>query len=297
MKSLIPILAELLLVAQFTFAQDNNKYLNQKPPGTKAEIFAPNIVSKQTEFQFGSVFNKDVTEFFYAANVKGKSEIRYCKLDGDAWSEPETIFVHEKYGYNDPFLSPDEQRLYFISKRAMDGKGDLKDYDIWYAEKTNNGWSEPINAGTNINTNRNEYYISFTNDGTMYFSSNKNAPDNRGNDFDVYSAKYKNGKFQKPERLNDSINTEYYEADVFIDPDESYIIFAASRPDGLGEGDLYISFKTPEGDWTKSKNMGNVINTTGHELCPYVSYDKKYFFYTSNGNIYWVSTKVFEDLK
>lgn len=27
----------------------------------------------------------------------------------------------------------------FISQRALDGISDPKDYDIWYAEKTNNG--------------------------------------------------------------------------------------------------------------------------------------------------------------
>jgi hypothetical protein len=42
--------------------------------------------------------------------------------------------------------------------------------------------------------------------------------------------------------LSDFINTPHYEADVFIDPGESYIIFCANRPDGLGEGDPYISF-------------------------------------------------------
>lgn len=63
---------------------------------------------------------------------------------GSSWSDPNTILTHERYGYNDPFLSPDESRLYFISKRALDGIGDLKDHDIWYVERVKNGWSGPI---------------------------------------------------------------------------------------------------------------------------------------------------------
>ncbi|MEM6830904.1 MAG: hypothetical protein AAF551_10350, partial [Bacteroidota bacterium] len=159
-------------------------------------------------------------------------------------------------------------------------------------DRTPDGWSDPMNAGPNINSGGNEYYISFTNDGTMYFSSNK-----KDSDFDIYAARFSDGAFQPPVVLGDSINTSHYEADVFIDPEESYIIFCANRPDGLGEGDLYISFKKEDGTWTQSKNMGQPINSTYHELCPFVSKDGKYLFYTSNQDIYWVDAKILDRYK
>jgi len=87
--------------------------------------------------------------------------------------------------------------------------------------------------------------------GTMYFSSNK-----IGNNFDIYTSKFVNGKFQQATPLSDSVNTPAYEADVFIDPDENYIIFCAKRKNGLGQGDLYISFKRNDGTWSKSVTMG-----------------------------------------
>ena len=31
------------------------------------------------------------------------------------------------------------KRLFFISDRALDGKGDKKDIDIWYIERTKSG--------------------------------------------------------------------------------------------------------------------------------------------------------------
>jgi len=39
------------------------------------------------------------------------------------------------------------------------------------------------------------------------------------------------------------------------------------------------------------------INTKNHELCPYVTSDGKYLFYTSNEDIYWVSTKIISQIK
>lgn len=79
--------------------------------------------------------------------------------------------------------------------------------------------------------------------------------------------------------------------------DESYVIFCSIRKEGFGQGDLYISFKDDAGNWSKAKNMGSVINTTGHELCPFVTKDGKYFFYTSNQDIYWVDARIINSLK
>lgn len=268
------------------------KYLNQTPPSSHPEIFAPNLISKKGEYEFGSVFNKTGTEFFYGVNNNGKEEIRYSKLDGNSWSNPITLLSHPRYGYNDPFLSPDEKRLYFISQSTLNGKDKKDDYDIWYTEKTNDGWSEPINAGPKINSQADEYYVSFTNKGTMYFSSNRS-----GKSFDVYYSKFLENNFKEPIPLGDAINTANYEADVFIDPNESYIIFCANRPSGYGQGDLYISFKNNDGTWSKSKNMGSLINTSNHELCPFVTKDGRYFFYTSNQDIYWVDANVLENFR
>lgn len=286
------LLLFILLVGCTKTVDESLTYLKQAPPSIVPKIFAPNFISKETESEFGSVFNEEATEFFYGVDVNGKEEIRYSKLVGNSWSEPETILAHERYGYNDPFLSPDENKLFFISRRALDGLGELQNYDIWYAERVDNEWSDPINAGRNINSGENEYYISFTNDGVMYFSSNK-----RDANFDIYSSKFVNGKFQKPIPLSDSINTPAYEADVFVDPEETYIIFCGIRPEGLGRGDLYISFKNPDGTWSKSINMGDKINTENHELCPFVSKDGKFLFYTSNQDIYWVSAKIIDEIK
>ncbi|WP_282163026.1 ankyrin repeat domain-containing protein [Ulvibacterium marinum] len=270
------------------------EYMGQKPPGTVPKLFAPNFISTE-ESEFGSVFNTEGTEFYFGVDVNGKSEIRYSKVTNNQWSKPETIFSHERYGYNDPFLSNDENRLYFISKRAMDGIGEPKDVDIWYAEKEKKGWSQPINAGKNINTKGNEYYISFTKEGSLYFSSNGHNPNKT--DYDIYYSRFANGTYQKPVVLNDNINTADYEADVFVSPDESYIIFCSTRVSGYGRGDLYISFKDEDGTWTKAVNMGEAINTRNYEYCPFVTKDGKYLFYTSNQDIYWVSTEVIHEIK
>ncbi|GAB3324729.1 hypothetical protein GCM10027299_22130 [Larkinella ripae] len=211
------------------------------------------------------------------------------------WTAPQVVLASDQYEYNDPFLSPDGKRLFFISDRALDGKSDRKDFDIWYIERNNSGWSEPINAGPAINTGKNEYYMSFTTDGTMYFSSNAESKSDK--DYNIRSAKFLGGQFQPSQLLGASVNSEAYEADVFISPDEQYMIYCGERLEGLGQGDLYISFKDEKGQWQAAKNMGKGINTEKYEFCPFVSNDGKYLFFSRDGDIYWISADVINSLR
>ncbi len=281
--------------------QSDAKYFNETPPGTTPAIFAPGKVSRPDQFEFGAIFSKDFSEFYYAVYANGKAETRVMKIDSDhdqkrSWTSPVAILTHDVYSYNDPFLTPDQNRLFFISDRPLDGRGPKKDFDIWYIERRSGKWSEPINAGRNINSDKNEYYISFTKDGKMYFSSNVGDREGKSN-YDIYSSEFRSDGFAPSVKLASNINSPHYEADVFVSPDESYIVFAANRPDGLGSGDLHVSFREPDGNWTPSRSLGSTINTETDDFCPYVTPDGKYLFYASRGDIYWVSAEVIRALR
>ena len=272
----------------------SQRYLGQKPPSREPELFAPDLVSKPDRHEFGSTFSADGLEFFFSVSLRGRSETYSMTFEDDDWGPPQKILSHETFGFNDPILTPKGDRLYFISNRPHDDSTQKRDHDIWYVEREENGWSAPINAGPAINSPREEYYISFTTNGDLYFGSNVEAPDQRRGDFDLYVSRFEDGVQQPRQRLLGDINTTAYEADVFVAPDGSYAIFSAERPDGLGRGDLYISFAGEDGSWSEAKNLGAPFNGRGHELCPFVTADGKYFFYTSNGDIYWVDASVLE---
>ncbi|WP_430907895.1 TolB family protein [Maribacter sp. 2-571] len=293
MKKLIPLM--ICLYGGLLSAQENHLYLGETAPDTVPKIFAEGIISKASRSEFGSVFSADGTTFYFAVNDGGKAEIRYSQWQKESWTTPKTVIGHAVYSFNDPMLSPDENRLYYISDKPKTGETP-GDYDIWYSEKTGSGWSHPINAGTKINSEKDEYYISFTANGTLYFSSNKDAGEGNDNNFDIYASKSVNGEHQEPVRLSSVINTKYYEADVFVAPDEAYLIFCSRRPQGLGRGDLYISTKEPNGKWGAAQHLKKPISTDSHELCPWVTPDGAYFFYTGNQDIYWVSTRIFEQV-
>lgn len=275
-----------------TYAQQTDPlYFNEVPPGTTPKVFSSDKISTKDDYEFGAVFSKDRKEFYYGVEKGGKAETRMMTFKNGSWSAPVTILVHDIYSYNDPFLTPDNKKLFFISDRPLSGTGPKKDYDIWYIERGAAKWSEAKNAGRNINSDKNEYYISFTKTGKMYFSSDVHG------DHDIYSSEIKNGEFQSATKLGGGVNTSSYEADVFVSPDESYVVFAANRSGGQGSGDLYVSFRQPDGTWTPSKSLGNIINTSTDDFCPYVSPDGKYLFYASRRDIYWVSSDVITNLR
>ena len=269
-------------------------YFGQKEPINHPELFAPNLVSKPNRHEFGCTLSKDGSEFYFGVDNNGVMEIHYSILDEGVWSPQKKLFESDSISFNDPMLSPDQKRLYFISNQAHGEIRIKDDTDIWYVERENKGseWSKPLPLGPAVNSNLNEYYASFTNDGTLYFASRDRSEDAPQYAYDIFRSKYKNGAFQKAKKLPETINTNRYEADVFIAPDESYMIFCSIRKNGLGQGDLYISFRDETGNWSESVNMGDSINTEKHELCPFVSPDGKYLFYTRNQDIYWVSTNI-----
>lgn len=97
------------------------------------------------------------------------------------------------------------------------------------------------------------------------------------------------------------ISTEYHEWDTYIAPDESYMIYCSTMPGGLGDDDLYVTFKQQDGSWSEPVHMGAEINSDKSENRPYVSPDGRYLFYAStkrgNRDIYWVDAKIIEALR
>ncbi len=277
-------------------------YLGQNPPGTVPEVFAPGLIS--TDRAVASLaFTPDGKELYFAKDTPEQPDlnvIRFMRKENNRWSAPRDAPFSGEYRDWNLNLSPDGKRLYFTSRRPVSGKEPKKDNDIWFVEKTEEGWGEPQNPGPPVNTELNDCYASVSRNGTLYYHG-FGYKDGIGG-ADIYRSRWVDGRYTQPENLGEAINSEHHDWDVFVAPDESYLIFASvGRPNGLGRGDLYVSFRQPDGSWSRAKNLGNVINSDADEICPSVSPDGKYLFFTSNRNgasaVYWVDVSVIKDLK
>jgi hypothetical protein len=277
------------------------KYLGQKPPGLTPEIFAPGIVSKSDYHEHSSpFFTKNGKEVYWSAQCiyEGESNQRifFMKLEDGKWTKPEIIHFTRKFHGGGPVFSLNEKRLFFYSCRPRPFKERFDDLHIWYVDKTDTGWSEPVKMSQPINSENSESNPAFTSKGIMYFDSKRSGGEGGS---DIYFSKYEKGQFTEPENLGVAVNTEDTEYAPCIAPDESYLIFSryTENPKGV---QLYISFSQPDGSWTKAEKMSEKNKLFGRARFPGLSPDGKYLFFCAYANrdveIYWMDEKIIEEL-
>jgi hypothetical protein len=242
---------------------------------------------------FGKFFNArdmaispDGTEmyFTYESNKKEFSSILYMQKTEKGWSASEVASFSGKYRDLEPFFSADGLKLYFSSARPLSVTANKsKDVDIWFVERKNKqaAWSEAINMGTAINTDKDEYYPSVALSGNIYFT--RMADDNHKED--IFISRYEKQQYTIAQALNDSINSTTYEFNAFVAPDESFIIFTSyGRADDMGGSDMYISVKNKSGEFTKAQHMGKQINSNKIDYCPFVDLKNHVLYFTSERN-------------
>jgi hypothetical protein len=251
----------------------------------KPQVFVPGIISTDSS-EFGSAFSPDGNMFYFARSINRRSGIFVSEKVKDGWTIPRRAsFSTADHSDADPAFGPDGA-LYFISTRPSTKKDQTEDYDIWKVMPTSAGWSAPINV-TELNSLDNEFYISFTSRGDACFASSR-AGGYGGED--IYFSANIAGKFQTPTNIGPSVNTEHSEYDPFISPDGLAIIFTSSgRSDSFGKGDLYWTIKIRD-VWKSSIHFDKRLNTEARDYCPYVTSGGREFFYSSQGDIKFIST-------
>lgn len=243
------------------------------------ELFLPWIVNTSA-FEMNASFSKSGKEFYYsvADPYQNYNAIVSVKQGKKIWRNPEVVSFSGVYSDFDPFLTYDESRLYFCSRRPLQESTDkTNDANIWFVQKDNDAWGKPQALNTNINSEFDEYYISVSGNGRIYFSSTR--PGGIGS-WDIY---FSQDQDSTVENIGKPVNSAYREWDPFIAEDESFIIFTSDRKGGSGGGDLYVSFKGDNGEWGSPQNLGNKVNTTDYEYCPAISRDMEYLYFSRFG--------------
>jgi Tol biopolymer transport system component len=267
------------------------------------ELFAPGIISTDKR-ELNAVFSPGGDEFYYAVYTPEPVDtctIMVARQLNGVWTKPEVASFSGTFIDVDMAFSPDGERLYFCSVRPdKPGPAPASKHDIWFCRRQKDRqWSEPVKLGPVINTADMETYPVFTRNGRMYFSAVR--PEGLGGK-DIYYSDWIDGEFAQPVNVGQAVNTRFDEGDTFVAPDESYLIVSArGRPDSLGGGDLYVSFKQTDGTWSGLKNLGKPINTEVYEYCPMVTPDGKYLFFSrfseGKADIYWVDAKTIQQSK
>jgi len=196
------------------------------------------------------------------------------KVDG-TWTPPAIASFSGTWSDIEPMFTPDGQRLWFSSTRPKpDRDGD--DWDLWYMERTADGWSAPVNPGAPINSEANEFYPSIASNGNVYFTAERDIGE--GSE-DILRAVWEDGRYSRIESIGPGVNTGGFEFNAFVAPDESYVLFSAQggRADAIGGGDLYLSRRSEDGTFAPAKILPEGINSAVLDYCPFVHDGRLYF--------------------
>lgn len=264
------------------FYELTGAYLGQELPGMTARLFAPGIVSTGMS-ERDMAITPDGDEIYFSGVIGANhdfSAILVVKRVEGRWSKPEVAPFSGNYMDLEPAISPDGQKLFFLSTRPLPGSSEpLGGEDIWVMERSEEGWSEPSNLGPPVNSEAAEFFPSVTRDGTLYFTR-------RGEDRSetIFRSRFVDGAYSEPEELGSEVNSGQTQFNAFIAPDESYLVVCVwGRDDSLGGVDYYVVFRSSDDAWSEPINLGKGINMAeGAEWSPYVSPDGEFFFFMSS---------------
>lgn len=262
--------------------------------GQSIEVVSPDLNKFQNIRDF--CISSDEDEAYFTVQSPGQDLSQIACVKNRKWKNPKLLPFCDGYSYMEPFLSNDGRRLYFASDRPKTESDTLKsDFDIWYVERKDkkSEWSKPINMGTEVNSENDEFYPTLSDNNNLYFTME--AKSGLGKD-DIYYCKWDGKEYARPVLLSENINSDGYEFNAFISKDESILIYTKyNAKDGFGSGDLYMSKKDDKGEWQMAQNLGNRINTRYMEYCPFYDSRTETLYFTSRRN--HLSPRKFKNLK
>jgi len=104
---------------------------------------------------------------------RGGYDIWYSRLDESGWMKAVNAgnAINTPFDEISPYIHVNNKTLYIVSN----GYPGFGGYDIYMAEKIENGWAAPINLGKPLNDHQDQYSFIVTNDGAMAYYSKEES--------------------------------------------------------------------------------------------------------------------------
>jgi len=196
------------------------------------------------------------------------------------------LYIKECSSEHGMSFSPDGNSIYFSSTRPTKIDSISETWRIWKSDKIKGNWNEPKYVDIPNLRDKLVSHPTITSNGKLYFhSSNLDY-----SEMDIYQTQEKNGQFENAKRTAISQKPNNGICTPYISANEEYLIFASIG----NQLDLMISFNDGQGNWIKTKRLGDKINNLGQGN-PYVTPNSKFLFFTTgehqkqNWKVKWVN--------
>jgi len=186
-----------------------------------------------------------------------------------------------------PVISVDGNAMFFTSRRVrtdssnsgvLDETVGMPFEDIFVSYKDRSGnWQAP--ELLNISGPGHEATVNVSADGQTLFIYR--SDDGDGN---LYESKLVGELWSDPVLIGSDVNSKSWEPHCAMSADGSTLYFVSDRKGGQGGRDLYRVVKLPNGEWSKSQNLGTVLNTPFDEDAVFIHPNGRTMYFSSTGH-------------
>lgn len=261
-------------------------------------------------YQYKYDFNKAIEnyEFFVKnfGNDKNANDARlaitHCKNAIEVFKTPNSTnivnlgdVVNTVYAEYAPVIVEEYKKLYYtfrgdsaaINNKTAGVSADNKNefFEDVYAINLldQNKWSLPKRMGAPFNADKKGHHdasVSISNNRNyMFIYKNKNGKESG----DLFLLKRNETGWEYFKELT-GINTDNWEGSACMTSDEKFIYFSSDRAGSVGEKDIFRASLQADGNYGAVVNIGKDINTPLSEDAPFISYDGKVFYFSSQGH-------------
>ena len=243
-------------------------------------MFAPGQISTPELNESRLNFTPDRNTIFWSATDESGPPgapvtmwIMTADRTASGWSTPTLApfsGVVPGYADSDSHVTLDGNSVIFSSNRPGTPSYPLN--DLWITHRTADGWSQPVNLGSNVNSAANELYASTDLQGNLYFASDRD----RGQ-WDLYRSKRRgDGSYAPAESLGPGPNHSHlWEFNPEISPNGRTLLYASfGRQDSFGDVDMYVTRLQPNGKFGNPVNLGPCVNSPAPEFHPTVLWER-----------------------
>lgn len=274
----------LSLVLIAACAADTARSLDESGLPALPDLFEPGLLST-ADYELNAAFSPSGDTLLFTRSAFGHwwMTVFLTTREGDGWSAPQVAPFSGRYSDADAIYSPDGTAVYFTSDRPLETGDSAGAYNLWRVSVGEGGFGEPVPLPEPIRSEGNEFFPAVARSGALYFSA---VREGAVGGYDLFRAEPDGDGWTEPVPLPQTVNGSGSEIDVVVDPAERFLVFAAyGRDDSLGDGDLYVTFRTADG-WTAAENLGAPVNSAAREYAPGLSPDGEYLYVTSERTRY-----------
>lgn len=218
--------------------------------------------------------------------------IKQCKYGQELVNSPVRVIinnlgdrVNSEYDDYNPVLHPNQDLLYFTSRRKTDKKDKRLDVDnkfyenVFVSEQAGDLWKKANLLDNKLDSKGNESVLFISPDGNRIYLYN--GKENGG---DILVSELKKGNWKSPKSITGRISSKAKETTIAFSPNGREMFFVSNQDGTIGGMDLFYSKLNDKDKWSEPTNMGPAINTIYDEEGVYWHPKEDKVYFSSQGH-------------